>query len=103
VILFECQKELCYSRIKNRRIDPKTGKIVEIGGTEDNDEEQFERLVQMKEDEKEVFEKKTEAWADIIPDIEQAYGAQLMNVSTDQPEDEVTNVVTDLITSANYS
>lgn len=82
VVIFECDEEKCTGRIKERRYDPHTGKIINRTMDQDIDEDMYDRLVKLEEDNEETVAARRKEWEEFINTAESAYNQCLLTVNT---------------------
>jgi len=55
------------------------------------------RLIEMQEDNEDTVKKRMEVWNQLVPNIEEAFKNMLLNVQSDRPVEQVTEVICDAI------
>lgn len=55
------------------------------------------RLIELHEDREAVVKKRFETWNNQVPNIEEAFKNMLLNVQSDKPLDQVTEIICDAI------
>mmetsp|Transcript_9590 Transcript_9590/g.8441 ORF Transcript_9590/g.8441 Transcript_9590/m.8441 type:complete len:122 (+) Transcript_9590:528-893(+) len=82
VIILECDKDKCEGRIKERRYDPHTGKIIDRTMDQDIDEDMYDRIIKLEEDNEEAISSRRKYWDDFFGTAESAYNQCLLNVNS---------------------
>ncbi|CAI2368895.1 unnamed protein product [Moneuplotes crassus] len=82
VVLLECDPEKCEGRIKERRYDPQTGKIIDRTLDQDIDEDMYDRIIKLEEDNEPAIKNRRKYWDDYVGTAESAYNQCLLTVNT---------------------
>jgi len=80
VFIFEINEEESKRRLNNRRIDPITGVHYNLEVNPPSDEQTSTRMIEFKEDNEAVIEKKCGAWKNSLPLVEESFRSQIQNV-----------------------
>jgi adenylate kinase len=97
VCLFEQPEQESLRRLKNRKIDPNTGTIYDMDISPPADETVTSRLVELSEDNETVVKARMQHYNTNQHHIEEAYKDMLFTVQADQPIEQVTEVISDVI------
>jgi adenylate kinase len=97
VCLFEQPEEESIRRLNNRRIDPQTGVYYNLEIQPPKDESVASRLIELYEDKDEVVKKRVQVWNNQVSNIEEAFKNMLLNVQSDKPVDQVTELICEAI------
>ena len=82
VVLLEWDEDKWLGRIKERRYDPQTGKIIDRTLDQDIDEDMYDRIVKQEEDNEETIKKRRKMWDEFVNTAESAYNQCLLTVNT---------------------
>lgn len=82
VVILEADKDKCLGRIKERRYDPQTGKIIDRTLDQDIDEDMYDRIIKLEEDNEEAIDNRFKNWDDFVGTAESAYNQCLLTVNT---------------------
>jgi adenylate kinase len=98
VVLLECDEDKCLSRIKERRYDPQTGRIIDRTLDQDIDEDMYDRIIKLDEDNEDAIINRRKKWDEFINIAESAYNQCLLTVNTgDLSIEEITNNICEAI------
>ena len=98
VVALECENEKCLGRIKERRYDPHTGKIINRTMDQDIDEDMYDRIVKLEEDNDEAIEARFKYWEEFLSQAETAYNQCLLTVKTGElTAEDATNSICEAI------
>ena len=97
VCLFEQPEEESLRRLSNRRVDPATGLFYNLEINPPKDEATASRLIEMAEDKEEVVMKRFAVWNTLVPNIEENFKNTLLNVQSDKPYEQLTELICDAI------
>ena len=84
-------------RLSNRRIDPHTGILYNLEVNPPGDEATSNRLIEAKEDSLEVVKKQFAMWSETCSKLEEAYKNCHQLVSSDRPQDQLTEALSESI------
>ena len=91
-VMLECDNDKCIGRIKERRYDPHTGKVINRTMDQDIDEDMYDRIIKMEEDNEEALSSRAKLWEEFISTAESAYNQCLLTVNTgDLSAEDATN------------
>ena len=98
VIMLECEEEKCMGRIKERRYDPMTGRIIDRTMDQDIDEDMYDRIIKLDEDNEEAITQRRKLWDEYVNTAESAYNQCLLTVNTSELSiDEATSNICEAI------
>ena len=95
--MFELPDLESLRRLGHRRVDPETGTIYDLDMSPPTDENLIARLVELNEDKESVVRSRIQAYNTQQHHIEEAYKDMLFTVQADQPIEQVTEVISDVI------
>jgi len=82
VVILECEADKCEGRIKERRYDPHTGKVIDRTMDQDIDEDMYDRIIKLEEDNELAINNRRKYWEDYVGTAESAYSQCLLTVNT---------------------
>jgi adenylate kinase len=94
VVMLECENDKCLGRIKERRYDPHTGRIINRTMDQDIDEDMYDRIIKLEEDTEDAINARIKYWEEYIGTAESAYNQCLLTVNTGElsAEDATNNI-----------
>ena len=97
VCLFEMPDNETMRRLQHRKIDPESGVIYDMDMDPPTDESVRKRLIELEEDKESVVKARMQHYVSQQHHIEEAYKDMLFTVQADQPIEQVTEVISDVI------
>lgn len=97
VCLFEQPEEESVRRLSNRRVDPQTGVFYNLEILPPKEESVAARLIELHEDKEQVVRHRVSIWNQQVSNIEEAFKNMLLNVQSDKPVDQITELICDAI------
>lgn len=97
VCLFEQPENETLRRLTNRKIDPETGVIYNMEMAAPTDESVISRLTSVPDSNEANVKSRIAHWNHNVHHIEEAFKDKLFTVQADQPVDQVSEVITDVI------
>lgn len=97
VCLFEQPEQESLRRLQHRKIDPETGIIYDLDMSPPTEEDVTARLIPMPEDGESVIKQRLQNYLAQQHHVEEAYKDMLFTVQADQPIEQVTEVISDVI------
>jgi len=82
VVILEWDNDKCEGRIKERRYDPHTGKIIDRTMDQDIDEDMYDRIIKLEEDNEEAISNRRKYWDEFVGTAESAYNQCLLTINT---------------------
>lgn len=82
VVLLDCDPDKCLGRIKERRYDPHTGRIIDRTLEQDIDEDMYDRIIKLEEDNEDAIEARLAHWRDFLNTAESAYSQCMLTINT---------------------
>lgn len=73
VIMLDCDPDKCLGRIKERRYDPHTGRIIDRTLEQDIDEDMYDRIIKLEEDNEDAISTRLLHWKEFLNVAESAY------------------------------
>ena len=95
--MFEQPESESIRRLQARRIDPETGNLFNLEIAPPSNDKVTSRLSAMAEDKEDVIRARMNHWTAQQHHVEDAYKDMLFTVQADQPIDQVTEVISDVI------
>ena len=95
--MFEQPEQETMRRLQNRRIDPETGTVYNMEMAPPADELVKARLTELVEDRESTVKERVKHYNQQQHHIEEAYKDMLFTVQADQPIEQVTEVISDVI------
>ena len=95
--LFEQPDTESLRRLGHRRVDPESGLVYDMDMSPPTDDAVLERLVELAEDKESVVRARMQHYISQQHYIEEAYKDMLFTVQADQPIEQVTEVISDVI------
>ena len=97
VCLFEQPEEESVRRLSNRRVDPQTGISYNLEINPPKEEAIAARLIELHEDKEKVVRTRVGIWNQGVSNIEEAFKNMLLNVQSDKPVEQITELICDAI------
>ena len=82
VVLLDCEADKWLGRIKERRYDPHTGRIIDRTMEQDIDEDMYDRIVKLEEDNEDSVNTRLSYWKEFLGTAETAYSQCLITINT---------------------
>jgi adenylate kinase family enzyme len=95
--MLEQPEEESIRRLTNRRIDPTTGIYYNLEILPPKDEATSSRLVELTEDKEATVRQRCNLWNENVPNLEEAFKNMLLNVQSDKPVEQITELICDAI------
>ena len=97
VCLFEQPEEESVRRLSNRRVDPQTGIYYNLEIFPPKEESVAARLIELHEDRENVVRRRVEIWNGLVSNVEESFKNMLLNVQSDKPVEQITELICDAI------
>ena len=97
VCLFEQPEEESIRRLTNRRVDPTSGTYYNLEINPPKDEATASRLIELVEDRELVVRNRFQSWNNHISNVEEAFKNMLLNIQSDKPVEQITELICDAI------
>ena len=82
VVMLDCEPDKWMGRIKERRYDPHTGRIIDRTLEQDIDEDMYDRIVKLEEDNEEAINARLAYWKEFLNIAESAYSQWMLTINT---------------------
>lgn len=84
-------------RLLNRRVDSQTGVYYNLEINPPKEEAVAARLIELHEDKEATVRRRVEVWNSLVSNIEEAFKNMLLNVQSDKPVEQITELICDAI------
>lgn len=95
--MFEQPEEESIRRLSNRRVDPTSGMYYNLEILPPKDESTASRLIELVEDKEEIVKQRCRVWNSNVSNLEEAFKNMLLNVQSDKPLEQITELICDAI------
>ena len=103
VVILECKQEVCIERLTLKRLDPLTGFYYNLVDQVPEDQEVYERLIEIDGNDEETIKRRWYLWDEFVGKIEEIFSSWLLNIKTDTKSTlEISHIISDSIQSLEY-
>lgn len=95
--MFEQPEDESIRRLTNRRVDPTTGMYYNLEVFPPKDEATASRLIELVEDKEDIVRQRSRVWNSNVSNLEEAFKNMLLNVQSDKPLEQITELICDAI------
>jgi len=97
VVVLQIDDDIVYERHEYKKIDPVTGKVYDLKGMEELDEEVLERLVTKDSDKHEIVKKRLRVWKEFLPKLEETFKEHRLSLNADRTIESLAESISEAI------
>eukprot|EP00345_Euplotes_harpa_P018259 CAMPEP_0168344802 /NCGR_PEP_ID=MMETSP0213-20121227/17082_1 /TAXON_ID=151035 /ORGANISM="Euplotes harpa, Strain FSP1.4" /LENGTH=82 /DNA_ID=CAMNT_0008352711 /DNA_START=1 /DNA_END=249 /DNA_ORIENTATION=- len=75
VVILECKQDVCIERLGLKRMDPITGILYNLADNIPEDQEVYDRLIQIEGNDEETVKKRFFLWDEFVGKVEEIYSS----------------------------